>query len=308
MTPSGLGGTGGLYSTSTTLNLALAKGSDSSGVAGSGCLPVPCDRHADLDRQRRRRVWCVRRVLARRIGSADPRRHRASDNTCYAYRYSVPDVLGNYSTFASGIIKVDTTAADRADARLLGLNGDLCARVDPVLPPGAGGRIVHRHRDDDGHDVRHRELHVPDARGGLDVDRAAGDSRTYSWTADGHQRPALRRYRSPTTRASTSGELHADAGLDGADRRDHQLLERDADAAHCRSDHVHHRNRLRLGHSHGRASASAVDLLDHHGLRRDHGTYTTLVTNPTSPYADTGATKAGATSTSSSSPTTSATS
>ena len=35
VTPSLLGGTGGIYSTSTTINLALAKGSDSSGVSGS---------------------------------------------------------------------------------------------------------------------------------------------------------------------------------------------------------------------------------------------------------------------------------
>ncbi len=110
VTPSGLGGTGGLYSTSTTINLALAKGSDASGVSGSAAYLYRAT--ATLTSTGNADGVCGA-FGAFALDASDPSASFAdavpADNACYAYQYAVPDVLGNYSTFSSGIIKVDTT-------------------------------------------------------------------------------------------------------------------------------------------------------------------------------------------------------
>jgi hypothetical protein len=110
VTPSGLTGTGNLYSTSTTVNLALAKGTDGSGVSGSAAYLYRAT--ATLTSSSNADGVCGAFGPFSLLAS-DPAASftdSVSDSTCYAYRYAVPDVLGNYSTFASGIIKVDTTA------------------------------------------------------------------------------------------------------------------------------------------------------------------------------------------------------
>ena len=106
----GLVGTGPLYSTSTTLNLALAKGTDGSGVSGSAAYLYRAS--ATLTSAANADGLCGA-FGAFTLVASDPGASYAdtvTDNTCYAYRYSVPDVLGNYSTYASGMVKVDTTA------------------------------------------------------------------------------------------------------------------------------------------------------------------------------------------------------
>jgi hypothetical protein len=110
VTASGLTGTGGLYSTSTTLNLALAKGSDSSGVSGSAAYLYRAT--ATLTSAGNADGVCGA-FGAFTLVASDPAASYAdavADNACYAYRYAVPDVLGNYSTFASSLVKVDTSA------------------------------------------------------------------------------------------------------------------------------------------------------------------------------------------------------
>jgi hypothetical protein len=105
----GLVGTGSLYSTSTTLNLVLAKGTDGSGVSGSAAYLYRAT--ATLTSAANADGVCGA-FGAFTLVASDPTASFAdsvADNACYAYRYSVPDVLGNYSTFASGLVKVDTT-------------------------------------------------------------------------------------------------------------------------------------------------------------------------------------------------------
>jgi alpha-L-arabinofuranosidase B-like protein/concanavalin A-like lectin/glucanase superfamily protein len=101
----GLVGTGSRYSTSTTLNVVLAKGTDPDGVAASG---------AQLQRS-------TATLAAGTCGTfggytqvstdpTSPRTDLVTDQACYRYQYLVPDSLGYYSTYTSPDIKVDTTA------------------------------------------------------------------------------------------------------------------------------------------------------------------------------------------------------
>jgi len=105
---SGLVGTGSRYSTSTTLNLVLAKGSDPSGVATSG---------AEL----RRATATLTNGSCGTYGSyslvtggtdpASPKTDIVADQACYSYQYVVSDTLGYSTTYTSPGIKVDTTAS-----------------------------------------------------------------------------------------------------------------------------------------------------------------------------------------------------
>jgi hypothetical protein len=106
----GLGGTNSLYSTSTTLNVALAKGTDASGLAPMGAYlfrataPLTSTGNADGVCG----TFGGYSLVATDPGT--PFTDSVSDQACYVYRYSVPDTLGNYTTYASTLIKVDTTA------------------------------------------------------------------------------------------------------------------------------------------------------------------------------------------------------
>jgi hypothetical protein len=110
VTATGLAGTGLLYSTSTTLDLALAKGTDSTGVATTGAYLFRAT--ATLTSAANGNGVCGTFGSYSLISTdpTTPYSDTVSDQACYAYRYSVPDTLGNYSTYSSGLIKVDTTA------------------------------------------------------------------------------------------------------------------------------------------------------------------------------------------------------
>ncbi len=117
VTVTGLTGTGTRYSTSTTLGLTLAKGSDSDGLAATGAS--------------------LRRATASltSTGGADgacgtfgpyepvatdpgsPFSTVVPDQACYSFQYVVRDAIGNPTTYTSGIVKVDTTAPSAPDAR-----------------------------------------------------------------------------------------------------------------------------------------------------------------------------------------------
>ena len=104
---SGLVGTGSRYSTSTTLSLALAKGTDPSGVATSGnevrsatatLTNGTCGSFGSYT------------LVAGGTDPASPLANTVGDQACYSYRYIVLDTLGNATTYTSPEIKVDTTA------------------------------------------------------------------------------------------------------------------------------------------------------------------------------------------------------
>jgi hypothetical protein len=106
---SGLAGTGSLYSTSTTLNLTLNKGTDANGLGSPAYLfrataPLTSTGNADGVCG----TFGAYSLVA--TDPATPYSDTVADQACYVYRYSVPDSLGNYGTYSSGLIKVDTTA------------------------------------------------------------------------------------------------------------------------------------------------------------------------------------------------------
>lgn len=118
----GLVGTGGRYSTSTTVNVALAPGAD----AGSGLADGSAA--TDLPRQLLRASapltssngvadsTCGAYGAYAPVGGDDPASPVADtvpdDVTCYRYRYLVPDHVGNVATYESPDVKVMTAAGD----------------------------------------------------------------------------------------------------------------------------------------------------------------------------------------------------
>ncbi len=101
----GLVGTGSRYSTSTSLNLVLAKGTDPNGVATTG---------AQLQRSTATLTAGVCGTFGgyTQIGTdpTSPKNDVVTDQACYRYQYLVPDTLGYTTTYSSPDVKVDTTA------------------------------------------------------------------------------------------------------------------------------------------------------------------------------------------------------
>jgi concanavalin A-like lectin/glucanase superfamily protein len=103
----GLVGTGGRYSTSTTLNVTFAAGTD--GGAGLGASPQLMRASAALANGA-----CGTYGPGTQVGADDPSSPFANtvpaDETCYRYRYVVSDRVGNQTTYTAPDVKVDTTA------------------------------------------------------------------------------------------------------------------------------------------------------------------------------------------------------
>ncbi len=107
----GLTGTGGRWSTTQTLHVALNKGTSPVGLAGSGAQLVRTSAPLNSDGT----GTCGAYGPYTQIGADDPSSPLAntvpSDDTCYRYRYLVPDNVGTVATYTSPDIKVETTAS-----------------------------------------------------------------------------------------------------------------------------------------------------------------------------------------------------
>jgi hypothetical protein len=106
----GLGGTGGRYSTSTTLNLGFTPGADAaSGLATTGRQLLRSS--ASLTSDGSSNGLCGTFGNYTQVGAADPVSPKADtvpvDRTCYRYQYLVPDKVGNQTAYTSPDIKVD---------------------------------------------------------------------------------------------------------------------------------------------------------------------------------------------------------
>jgi hypothetical protein len=124
---SGLTGTGNAYSTSTTLHLSGSKGSDPDGIASTGFLafeataPLTSTGNAD---------GVCGTFSAFVLVAKDPPTAgdlTVADHECYVFAYSVPDTLGNYTTYSTGIIKVDSTLPPVPTFVFSGLNNTYAA-------------------------------------------------------------------------------------------------------------------------------------------------------------------------------------
>src|SRR5581483_4089520 len=110
---SGLGGTGGDWSTSTGLSVVLDKGSDAgSGLAASGAQLLEASAPlASADGTAE--GGCGTFGSFAQVGAADPSSPvgvTVSDYRCYRFRYVVQDRVGNSTTYTSGDVRVETTA------------------------------------------------------------------------------------------------------------------------------------------------------------------------------------------------------
>ncbi|MDX6676000.1 MAG: hypothetical protein QOE31_52, partial [Solirubrobacteraceae bacterium] len=109
----GLGGTGGRYSTSMTLSVLLARGSDAgAGLATSGAQLLRAS--AALTSDGTASGGCGTFGPYNEVGADDPASPRSDtvpvDRICYRYHYVVSDGVGNDTTYSSGDVKVDATA------------------------------------------------------------------------------------------------------------------------------------------------------------------------------------------------------
>ena len=103
----GLVGTGSRYATSTTLSLALAKGTDPSGVATTGNQVLRAS--ATLTNGNCGSFGSYSLVPGG-TDPASPLADTVADQACYSYQYVVLDTAGNATTYTSQDVKVDTTA------------------------------------------------------------------------------------------------------------------------------------------------------------------------------------------------------
>lgn len=105
----GLVGTGGRYSTSTTLNIAL--GTTAADTGGSGVASGAQLRRASATLTG---GTCGTYGATTQVGSNDPSSPVSdpglTDQRCYRYDYVVSDRVGNQATFTSLDVKIDTTA------------------------------------------------------------------------------------------------------------------------------------------------------------------------------------------------------
>lgn len=108
----GLVGTGSAYSTSLTLSVGFAPGTDPAGIASSGnqlfrsTATLTSSAGADG-------VCGTFGSYALVTGGTDPvspKSDSVSDQACYRYQYVVSDSNGNATTYTSGAVKVDSTA------------------------------------------------------------------------------------------------------------------------------------------------------------------------------------------------------
>jgi chitobiase/beta-hexosaminidase-like protein len=108
----GLSGTGGRYSRSRTLSIALAPGGDAgAGLAVSGAQLLRAS--ATLTYNALAEGSCGAFGAFAQVGGNDPATPKGdivpADRTCYRYQYLVPDKVGNQAAYLSPEIKVDVS-------------------------------------------------------------------------------------------------------------------------------------------------------------------------------------------------------
>ncbi len=108
----GLTGTGGRYSTSTTLSVAFGPGADAgSGLAASGAQLLRASAPLTSDGTANGACGSFGPYV---LVANDPLTPKSdfvpADRTCYRYEYLVHDRVGNQTIYTSGEVKVDATA------------------------------------------------------------------------------------------------------------------------------------------------------------------------------------------------------
>ncbi|HEX4400768.1 MAG TPA: LamG domain-containing protein [Galbitalea sp.] len=281
---SGLVGTGGLYSTSTTLNLALSKGTDTSGVAGSGAYLYRAT--ATLTSTGNADGVCGA-FGAFSLVAYDPSASYAdtvTDGACYAYRYAVPDVLGNYTTYASGLIKVDATPPVTPSLGLTSTAGYYSAGVLYYRPAAGSSFTLTATSSDVTSGIPTTGYTFPNLGTGWTT-TGTGDSRTYNWTNSvttaGAQTITVTNNASSSSAATFTLTIDSTAPSGGS-------------ISYTNTTQTTHT--FPITFTNGTDSGSGIGSVQ---LQRSmasysnfggcgaQGTFTTIATNPTSTYSDT---------------------
>jgi Fn3 domain-containing protein len=126
----GLGGNGGRYATSPSLNISFSKGTDSaSGVAATGAMLLRAS--ATLTSDGLADGVCGAYGSFSQVGSGDPSSPYTdsaaggiSSGHCYRYEYVAADNVGNTTTYSSSDVKVDTTGPSAPSVTLSSATGN----------------------------------------------------------------------------------------------------------------------------------------------------------------------------------------
>jgi hypothetical protein len=126
-----LTGTGGRYSSSTTVSISFAKGSDSgSGLAAAGAQLLRASGTLSSSNGRDDGS-CGTYGSFSQVGGADPTSPfmdnaagGISSGHCYQYEYLVPDNVGNITAYLSADIKVDTSGPSAPSVSLSAATGN----------------------------------------------------------------------------------------------------------------------------------------------------------------------------------------
>jgi hypothetical protein len=139
----GLSGTGGRYSSSTTLNVAFSPGIDSgAGLAATGAQLLRAS--ASLTSNGVSNGTCGTFGAYTQVGANDPSSPVSNtvsvDGTCYRYQYVVADKLGNQSPYTSPDIKIDSAAPTAPALTFTGLSNAIWNAAGTTLyyRPAAG--------------------------------------------------------------------------------------------------------------------------------------------------------------------------
>jgi Chitobiase/beta-hexosaminidase C-terminal domain len=181
----GLVGTGGRYSTSLTVSLALARGADAgAGLAASGAQLLRAS--APLTSASNGNGACGTFGTFTQVGTLDPTTPKSdvvpADRTCYRYQYVVPDKVGNKTIYTAADVKVDTVAPPAPTLTFSGLSNSSATGTAVFYRPGAGsgGFQVNATSADTTAGVVGYAF--PTLPGGWTPGAGTGGAQTYSWS------------------------------------------------------------------------------------------------------------------------------
>jgi hypothetical protein len=280
----GLVGTGSRYAPSTTLGLALATGTDPSGVATSGNQLL---RATATLTGGSCGTYGAYTVVAN--DPTSPASDTVADGACYSYQYVVSDTLGNPTTYTSPDIKVDvaTPAAptlafssltnaywagngSTVFYRSAATSGSLQVTATATAPSGVTGYAF------------------PALGGGWTATPGATGVTTYSWSAAGPAAPGSKAVTATTNAGATSSAAAFTLAADDAAPTGSTL-------SYLNGSTTSTTVTVTLGNGTDAGSGIGTRLLQRasatltNGTCGSFGSYATVTngTNPTSPVADT---------------------
>ncbi|MDQ1741409.1 MAG: hypothetical protein QOE53_3061, partial [Pseudonocardiales bacterium] len=217
----GLVGTGGRYSTSTTLNVAFAPGTDGgSGLAASGRQLLRAS--ATLTSAGGANGGCGTYGAYAQVGANDLATPKTdvvpADRTCYRYQYTVPDKVGNVATYTSPDIKVDTAAPPAPALSFASLSNSYWSGTGTALfynPNAATGgfSLSANSSDTTAGIITYAFPTLPAGWSGTSVDLV---TQSYSWSPANPTAPSGAQTVSATNNAGTSASASFSATPDGA--------------------------------------------------------------------------------------------